>query len=273
MADDPESTSASDVYTLRQGSQPLLISMPHNGMEIPEPLLRTMTEAAASVDDTDWYLDRLFDFASEMGIGVLSPRYCRYVVDLNRAHDGRELYPGADNTELCPTTRFDHEPLYPMDARPSAKQVAARVARYYRPYHEALAAELARLRQLHGRLVLFEAHSIASRVPRFFDGQLPDLNLGTVDDTSCSPALTGVAARALGHMPYTHVINGRFKGGYITRAYGDPDAGVHAVQLEISQATYLDEQRPGDYNADKADALRPHLRELLSALLQWVRAL
>jgi N-formylglutamate deformylase len=256
-------------YTLSTGSVGVLISMPHNGQHIPKNIADTMTPDAQSVADTDWYMDKLYDFASSMGIYTLSPRYSRYVIDLNRSSSGEALYVGADNTELCPTTSFDLSPLYRKNQLPTPQEIASRVECYWQPYHHALSNTLALLKQQYKTVVLLDAHSILSEVPRFFEGKLPDFNFGTADGSSCDQLLTD-SVRKLDFSPYTSIFNGRFKGGYITRAYGDPENNVHAIQLELSQHTYMDE--PSDhYNEQKAEQVKEQLKRFVECLVNFTK--
>lgn len=256
-----------DVFTLHRGTTPLLLSLPHDGSEIPPNLAARMVEAARCAPDTDWHVSRLYDFARELGASVLVPRFSRYVVDLNRPPDDASLYPGQNTTGLCPAVRFCGEAVYLEGAEPDNAEVRARVETYWRPYHQALQSELARIRAEHGRAVLWEGHSIRGEVPFLFEGRLPDLNLGTAGGASCSPylqaRLEGVLAAQDG---YDWVANGRFKGGYITRHYGDPAEGVDAVQMETSQRAYMDEATR-EYDRGKAARLQPLLRRLLEATL------
>ena len=263
-----DSTAAAP-FRLRQGTRPLLISMPHVGTHVPAGQLARMTPAAAIVADTDWHLERLYDCADELGASVLVATHSRYVIDLNRPPDNQNLYPGQDTTGLCPVDTFDKEPLYLDGQAPSDAEIEERIATVWQPYHRALGQELARIRAAHGAAALWDAHSIRSVLPRFFDGRLPDQNLGTADGRSCAPALAariaGIAAAARG---YTSVLNGRFKGGYITREYGDPSNRVHAVQLELAQITYMDETLPFAFDEARARLLRPALRAMLEAMLE-----
>jgi N-formylglutamate deformylase len=260
-------------YRLRQGRTPLLISMPHVGTHLPDLLARRMMPVARSVPDTDWHLEQLYDCADAIGTSVLVATHSRYVVDLNRPPDNANLYPGQDTTGLCPIDTFAKQPLYRMGEEPDPTEIRARVTQYWKPYHQALATELARLKAAHGTALLWDAHSIASRVPRFFPGQLSDFNLGTADGKSCAPEIGArmleIAQAAPG---FTAVLNGRFKGGYITRTYGAPQAGVHAVQLELSEITYMDEPPPFGFREDLAAKVRPHLREMLEAFLAYAKA-
>lgn len=261
------------VFTLEAGTTPLLVSMPHAATGIPQGLARRMTEAGRAVPDTDWHLDRLYAFAAGLGAGVVRPAYSRYVIDLNRAPDRRPLYAGAKNTELCPASTFAEQPIWRPGEEPTEEEIEARCATYWRPYHDAVAAELRRLKERHGIALLFDAHSIRSRVPRFFEGRLPDLNIGTAGGVSAAPELVQrLMAVASDAAPYSAVLDGRFKGGYITRAYGRPAEGVHALQLELAQITYMDEDPPVAYRPDLALRLQPVLKALLQAMLGWARA-
>lgn len=231
------------LFTLARGHVPLLISLPHDGSDIPAPIAARMTPAARRSPDTDWHVGQLYSpLAQALGASLLRPRLSRYVVDLNRPADGHALYPGRRETGLVPTVGFDGAPLYLEGQAPDEAEMATRIEACWRPYHQALQAEIERLLARHGHVVLFEGHSIRSEVPMLFDGRLPDLNLGTADGASCGPQLQQrLAARLAGQSRYTQVVNGRFKGGYITRHYGAPARGVHAVQLELAQCNYMDE--------------------------------
>ena len=252
------------ICTLHRGTAPLLVSLPHDGSAIPEPLAARMTPAARRAPDTDWHVSRLYAFARDLGASILVPVQSRYVIDLNRGEDDTSLYPGQNSTGLVPLVRFTGEPVYLDGCEPDAAEVASRIERYWRPYHLALRGELDRLRGVHGRVVLWEGHSIrGSGLPFLFEGRLPDLNLGTAGGSSCSPALQASIERILaGQSDYDWVANGRFRGGHITRHYGDPANGIEAVQLEISQRTYMDED---SFAYDEAKAVR--LQALLRALL------
>ena len=206
------------LWDLHRGESPLLIDVPHASVRLPEALRARLTPAALAVPDTDWHVHRLVDFARDAGITLLCATHSRYVVDLNRDPTGAALYAGADNTELCPTRTFASEPMYVAGALPTREEIADRIASSFVPYHATLAAEIERVRARHGYAVVLDAHSIRSEVPRFFAGHLPDLNLGTADGASCAPPLQAAAAAVLaGANGFSHVVNGRFKGGYITR--------------------------------------------------------
>ena len=265
-------TTTEPPFRFRQGTRPLLISMPHVGTHVPPALAARLTDEAQGVPDTDWHLERLYDFADELGASVLVATHSRYVIDLNRPPDGASLYPGQSVTGLCPVDTFDNTPLYrdPTDA-PDDAEIAARRDALWHPYHARLTQELARLKAQHGVAALWDAHSIRSVLPRFFEGRLPDLNLGTADGASCDPILAArLLAMAREATGYTAVLNGRFKGGHITRQHGQPAQGVHAIQLEMTQATYMMERPPFDYLPEVAAGIQPHVRRLLEAVLDFV---
>jgi len=252
-------------FSLHRGRVPLLISLPHDGSYIPDDIAARMHPAARRSPDTDWHVARLYEpLAHALGASVLKPRASRYVVDLNRPADGHALYPGLRETGLVTTVGFDGEPLYLDGCEPQDDEVQQRINAYWKPYHDALAQELARLRTEHGRAVLWDGHSIRSQVPMLFDGSLPDFNLGTATGTSCGPALqAGLQACLETQTEFTIAVNGRFKGGYITRHYGRPDVGVQAVQLELAQLNYMDET---SFAYDEARA--PAIQTLIGRLLR-----
>ncbi|WP_027080498.1 N-formylglutamate deformylase [Luteimonas mephitis] len=257
-----------DIFTLHQGTAPLLVSVPHDGTRLPADIAARLTGSARRVPDTDWHIARLYAFARDLGASMIVPLHSRYVVDLNRAEDDVSLYPGQNTTGLCPIVQFTGEPLYLEGGEPDEAEVRARVDRYWRPYHDALRDELARIRAMHGRAVLWEGHSIRGELPFLFDGRLPDLNLGTAGGTSCTPALQARLERVLASQgDYDFVANGRFKGGHITRHYGDPANGIDAVQLEISQRAYMDEDSYA-YDEGKAARVQALVRRLLEAAVQ-----
>ena len=254
-----------DICTLHRGTAPLLISLPHDGSHIPGDIAARMRPDARRSVDTDWHVGRLYEpLAKAMGASVIRPVASRYVVDLNRPADGHALYPGKRETGLVSTIGFDGEPLYLDGGEPTAEEMQRRVNAYWRPYHEALSQELDRLRAEHGRVVLWDGHSIRSHVPMLFEGRLPDFNLGTADGASCSPALQQKLAGVLEtQSDYSFAVNGRFKGGYITRHYGQPDKGVQAVQLELSQLNYMDEDSFA-YAEDRAAQVQAVIARLLA---------
>jgi N-formylglutamate deformylase len=255
-----------DVFELHRGTAPILVSLPHNGSVIPAELQSRMVERARRAPDTDWHVSRLYAFARELGASMLVPRYSRYVVDLNRPPDDTSLYPGQNTTGLCPAVQFTGAPVYLEGQSPSADEVAARIDTYWRPYHAALRDELARLHAAHGRVLLWEGHSIrGSDLEFLFPGRLPDLNLGTSGGATCSPERQARVEAALAKQSrYDFVVNGRFKGGYITRHYANPARGIDAIQLEISQRIYMDEDT-FEYDPAKAADAQAVIRSLLEA--------
>lgn len=262
-----------DVFRFHRGDAPLVVSVPHAGEHVPAPILARLTDAAADLPDTDWHVARLYDFAVALGASVLVAHHSRYVVDLNRDPEGKALYAGQDETGIVPTTTFDRAPIYRAGHEPDELEIEARIAAHWRPYHERLAAEIERVRAAHGVCVLLDAHSIRSQVPRFFEGTLPDLNLGTRDGTSADPALIRAAMDVLAQAPgFSSVCDGRFRGGYITRHHGRPADGVHALQLEMAQRVYMEEEPPYAYREDLAGRIRPTLRRLLETAIAWARS-
>jgi N-formylglutamate deformylase len=258
------------VFQLHQGTTPLLISLPHIGTRIPDELQPDYVARAQGLEDTDWHLDILYDFARAMGASRITPHMSRYVIDLNRPPQDAPLYAGANNTELCPTRFFSGDALYREGRAPPAAEIERRRMAYWQPYHDALQAELARLRGIHGHALLFDGHSIRSEVPWLFEGKLPDLNLGTATGTSCASGLRDALAAVLGRASgFTHVVDGRFRGGYITRAYGRPAQQVHAVQLEMCWSCYMPESPPWQIDGARAARLQPVLRELLATMVSW----
>lgn len=259
-----------DIYEFTRGTIPLVMSIPHVGEYIPPETEAQMTSAAAERSDTDWYLDRLYKVSSNHGIHVLKATHSRYVIDLNRAPDDVSLYPGQNVTELVPTSTFSEAPLYPAGQEPDDAEIAQRLKVYWQPYHARLRETLAALKSDCGYAVLFDCHSIKSHVPRFFDGRLPDFNLGTAAGESCAPELRAKLSEALSRDDrYTLAVDGRFKGGYITRQYGNPADDIHAFQLELSTATYMDEEPAIAWREDFANQVRPSLMSMLKVAADW----
>jgi N-formylglutamate deformylase len=256
-----------DVFELHRGTAPLLISLPHDGEIVPSELIARLTPDARRLPDTDWFVSRLYAFARELGASLLRPRYSRYLVDLNRPPDDLSLYPGQNTTGLCPTIQFDGSPLYLEGEAPSANEIEDRVERFWRPYHTALSEEIERLRATHGRVVLWEGHTIRSVVPYLFEGRLSDFNLGTAGGASCSSARQQQLEAVLASQSdYSWIVNGRFKGGYITRHYSRSAAGIDAIQLELAQCNYLDEDR-FEWLPERAEKTQTLIRRLLEAAL------
>jgi formiminoglutamase len=252
---------------------PLILSMPHVGREVPDHVASQLTDKALELEDTDWWIDRLYDFGEELGATVIRATASRYVIDVNRDPSGASLYPGQATTGLCPATDFDGVSLYRNGSGPDDEEIDRHRRPWHTTYHEALAAEIARLRSRYPRVVLYDCHSIRSHVPRLFDGELPVFNIGTNGGASCAPELEAIVTSACADAEpdgYDHVVNGRFRGGWITRHYGDPENGVHAVQMELAQRAYLTEEAPPwSFDPAKAEQLRAVLKPMLHRLSFW----
>lgn len=263
-------TSAA-VLDLHQGSGPLLISMPHVGTYLPEDIKMRLSPTGLAVDDTDWHIESLYDFANAMGASVLRPHCSRYVIDLNRPADGESLYPGQNSTGLCPVTTFDGVALYREGQEPDEAEKARRLALYWQPYHAALQSELARIKSVYGYALLWDAHSIRSVIPHLFDGELPVFNFGTAQGASCAPGIAEdlLAQVQAGAANMPAVLNGRFKGGYITRAYGNPAQQVHAIQLELAQRCYMQEVAPYALDQTLVRTLKPVLAALVERFMAF----
>jgi N-formylglutamate deformylase len=257
-------------FTLHQGTRPLLVSVPHAGTSIPSEMHPLYSDRALEVEDTDWFLAEIYAFAKELGASFIKPVYSRFVVDLNRPPENTPMYPGVNNTELCPSRFFTGEAIYKNGCEPDENAIQQRVNQYWRPYHQALAAELARIKAEHGHAVLWDGHSIKSELPWLFDGRLPSLNFGTVNATSCAPSLRSRLVKVAAQQDqFDHVMDGRFKGGYITRQYGQPANGIHSVQLEMVWDCYMHEHRPFELDPERMQRLLPVLRALLVACIDW----
>jgi N-formylglutamate deformylase len=257
------------VFKLRQGNAPLVVSMPHVGTYIPAWLAPRLTEAGLSIADTDWHLEQLYHFLDDLDATVIIATHSRYVIDLNRPSDDVSLYPGQNTTGLCPVDAFNEAPLYLPNQAPSADEVQKRITNYWQPYHQTLNAELSRVKAVHGRALLWDAHSIGSVVPRFFEGTLPHLNVGTANHASCDAALAGTVYAVAEQSDYESVLNGRFKGGFITRHYGRPAENIHAVQLEIATRAYMQSDDVTKIDEELSAKLRPILRAMMQAMLDW----
>jgi N-formylglutamate deformylase len=258
------------LFTVQRGSTPLVISFPHVGTHIPTAHRHRYTERALQVEDTDWFLDRLYAFAADLGATLIVPSTSRYWIDLNRSSDNAPMYPGQNNTELCPTRHFTGDAIYRAGQAPDEADVRARVASHWQPYHDALRTLLADAKARHGHAVLFDAHSIKSELPWLFEGTLPHMNLGTVNGASCAATLRAALADVFAAQgTFSHVIDGRFKGGHITRHHGRPAEQVHAVQLEMCWRAYTDEARPIRWHAGKAAAVTPLLTRLVQTMIDW----
>lgn len=255
-------------FDLHLGNSPLIISMPHGGLEIPQDCLRGLKDPKTAIADADWWIDQVYGPAIDNGVTVLKANLSRVAIDLNRDPAGKSLYPGQATTALCPTTGFDGTALYNPGAEPTASEISRRIAAYHSPYHQALEEQIRRLRARHRHIVLYDAHSIRSRVPRLFNGELPIFNIGTNDGATCAETLTRVVADICEASGLSTTVNGRFKGGWITRHYGHPERGIHALQMELAQRSYMAEPA-GHYDAEHAGPLTKTLRKICKAIIDW----
>ncbi len=255
-------------YEFLPGTTPLLISMPHPGLLLPDEVAELLTPQAKTLPDTDWHLPQLYAFAAKLGASLLMARYSRFAIDPNRPEDDAPLYQSA-TTGLFPETLFDGTSIFRPGAARSDDIKTACKERIWRPYHGRLMAELNRIKGEFGHAVLLDVHSIRGEIPRLFDGLLPDFNIGTNDGKSCARTLSDAVASVCDAPGYTHVVNGRFKGGHITRQYGQPDRAFHAVQLELAQRTYMNEQAPFDYRPGLAEKVQPILQQLVQTMIDW----
>lgn len=251
---------------IRRGDGPVILGMPHTGTFVPDDIKARLNAEGRLLRDTDWHVDRLYDGLLASATIVRATIH-RYVIDANRDPTGVSLYPGQNTTGLVPTTNFDGAPIWISGAEPDAADIAARTASYHKVYHQALSAEIARVKAQSGVAILYDCHSIRSHIPHLFDGALPDMNIGANDGATCAPALSEIVRSIAAASPYSHVVNGRFKGGWTTRHYGRPGEGVHAIQMELAQGTYLaSEAPPFDYDAARAERLRGVLHEIIGGL-------
>ena len=260
-------------FELRRGEVPLLISVPHTGTEIPDTYFNKMSSAAQGSMDSDWFMKELYEpIAINLGASIISPQYSRYLIDLNRPQNDESLYPGQTTTGLCPSERFDGLSLYPNGDSVSVEDKQERIEFFWKPYHHALKAELDRLKQRHGYALLWEGHSIKSVVPRLFEGRLPDLNLGTNQGLSCSSLINSSLEKSLNQLEdhYSWVLNGRFKGGYITRHYGQPQENIHAVQLELTQCNYLADENNPLWDEEYAQPISKVIQTLIESCLYCI---
>ncbi len=259
-----------DVFEFETGTIPLLVSFPHIGTLVPEDIKNQFTPAGLQLADTDWFVDQLYDFPAMNRVFKIKSRFNRYVIDLNRSTDGQNLYPGKPTPQLCPIETFAGEPIYSEDP-PTDTEIDQRIELYWKPYHHQIRATLDHLLEHFGFAMLLDVHSIASRVPRLFDGQLPDFNFGTNNEKSCGPGLNRrVEAFCQQLTQYSSAFNGRFVGGHITRHYGSPGNKIHCVQIELSQATYCDESEK-DWNEEKANQVRPVIESFVACLIGWIK--
>lgn len=255
-----------DLYEFHSGRVPLLVSVPHAGTKIPDTIFGRFSNAGKKLPDTDWFVDRLYEFAKDLGAHMIVANYSRYIIDVNRPPDDKTLYENDKATGLIPKILFDGSPLYAAEEPFAEEDIKKRMETYWLPYHAKLAETIAQIKEEHGYALLYDAHSIGSRIPNMFKGKLPDLNLGTNNAESCAPEVGYAIAEVIRASGFTSTINGRFVGGYITRHYGKPDKKVHAVQMEIGQASYMNEESR-EYDAEKAEKLIPVLKDVVTACL------
>lgn len=254
---------------IARGNSPLVLGLPHTGTDIPADYLARLNDTGRAMADTDWHIDGLYAGLSNHVTTVRTAVH-RYVIDVNRDPSGVSLYPGQSTTTLCPLTDFDGLPIYLEGQEPDEREIVRRRDAYHAPYHAAIEVELARVKAIHGFAILYDCHSIRGHIPFLFDGILPDFNIGTNEGTACAPALeNAVREICAGAGGFTSVLNGRFKGGWTTRHYGRPSEGLHAIQMELAQSTYMIESPPWDYVTAKADPLRKHLKSILITLSNW----
>ena len=260
--------NAPQTFEFTQGDSPLLVSMPHVGEQVPSEILANFTQRGQALPDTDWYVHRLYDFLPSLGVSSIQANYSRYLIDLNRSPDNKSMYPGQNVTQISTTSLFDNQPLYVAGTEPSAADIAQRTTQYWQPYHQKVEEELARIKQRFGYALLWDAHSIKNIVPRFFDGQLPDFNWGNANHrASSAELLNSLHETVLAEGDYSSVCNGRFKGGYITRQYGSPEHHIHAVQLELSQITYMPDQNSFEYSEQRAAQVKPLIKKLVQQMI------
>ena len=249
-----------------RGDSPVVLGLPHTGTYVPTAIFDRLNETGKCLSDTDWHVHRLY---SELVDNVTSVRalFHRYVIDANRDPSGASLYPGQNTTGLCPLIDFDNNKIYKLGQEPNEDEIEQRRVDFHARYHQALNDEIARVKAKHGFAILYDCHSIRSIVPHLFEGKLPDFNIGTFDGKSCAPVIGDTVEEICENASnFTSIKNGRFKGGWTTRHYGDPANGVHAIQMELAQSTYMQEREPWSYLPEKADTIRPHLRDILTAL-------
>jgi len=254
------------LYHLREGAGPLVVSIPHAGTFVPDDIAAQLTPAGRAVPDTDWFVDLLYKFLDDLDVTVIAATHSRYVVDLNRSPAGGKLYPGQAETGICPTETFDGEALY-ATTPPNPAAQAYRVARYWQPYHDALSTSLERVKRHHKFVRLLDAHSIRGAVPRLFAGELPDLNFGSNDGAAASDSLANRVVAAAAGEGFSSVLNGRFKGGFITRHYGAPHRGIEVIQLELAQRTYMNESNVTQFEPARAAGLIAVLRRIVAEML------
>lgn len=255
-----------NVFSVTQGDSAIVLGQPHGGTHVPDAILARLNDRGRGLDDCDWHINRLYDGLLP-GATVVQSHIHRYVIDANRDPAGVSLYPGQNTTGLCPLTDFDGRAIWQPGQEPDEAETAERRDTYHAPYHAALAQELDRVKARHGVAILYDCHSIRSRIEFLFDGLLPVFSIGTNNTETCAPRIENIVADTCAAAEgFDHVLNGRFKGGWTTRHYGRPETGIHAIQMELAQRAYMDEATPWLFRAERADTLRPHLAKILTQL-------
>jgi N-formylglutamate deformylase len=254
---------------VKQGSSPIILGFPHTGTDVPADIHARLNETGQMLADTDWHIDKLYDGLLP-DVTTVRATFHRYVIDANRDPTGVSLYPGQNTTGLIPDTDFDGKPIWRDGEKPTAADIEYRLKQFHNPYHAALTKEIKRVHEANGLVVLYDCHSIRSHIPFLFQGKLPDFNIGTNEGNSCSPEIASAVGRiAFAARGYDAVINGRFKGGWTTRHYGQPQLGIHAIQMELTQSSHLTREAPPfAYDEAKAERLRKHLKDILEIIRQ-----
>ncbi len=248
---------------VNQGKSPVVLAMPHGGQQIPAAIAARLNDLGRRIDDTDWWIDRLYDDLLDDPT-VVKATFSRYVADANRAPDNESLYPGQNTTGICSPLSFDGKPIYRAGQEPDSAEIETRIKQFHEPYHQALRAQIERIKALHGVAVVYDCHSIRSHIPYLFEGELPVFNIGTNGGATCNPKIEACVVEVCkGAEDYSFALNGRFKGGWTTRHYGQPDQGVHVIQMELAQRAYMEEKPPWSYRTDRAEQIRPYLKALL----------
>lgn len=254
---------------IKQGTSPVVLGFPHTGTMVPRGIMTCLNDNGNNLTDTDWHIHKLYDDLLA-DLTTVRTLIHRYAIDVNRSPEDQSLYPGKNTTGLCPTTDFDGKPIYLVDKEPDQSQIQCRQIEFHQPYHDALQTELDRVKDIFGFVILFDCHSIRSKIPFLFEATLPDFNIGTNTGTTCDLDIEATVVDICDNADnYSHILNGRFKGGWTTRHYGRPEINQHVVQMELAQSTYMQEKPPWSYDPSKADRLRIHLKTILTALSDW----
>ena len=250
---------------IKQGTGPIVLAMPHSGTYLPTEIYDKLNDNGKELADTDWHLMELYD-GLQPNAAIVKANFHRYVIDANRCPDGVSLYPGANTTTLCPLIDFVNKPIWQEGLVPTESDIEPRIKLFHTPYHKALHEALQTARSNHGYAIIYDCHSIRSNIPFLFDGALPNLNIGTNDSKSCDSKIEQIAENICKKSSFSTVTNGRFKGGWTTRHYGKPETDIHAIQMEITQSSYMQEHAPWEYSNEKANILRQTLANILSEI-------